>query len=82
MKWLQYTGLKDKNKREIYEGDIVKTELGIFHVVFSEKFAGWYIEKSDGHREFLFSGLGNSHSNEVIGNVHENPELLKEYSLC
>ncbi|PPH20473.1 hypothetical protein C5C99_08955 [Rathayibacter sp. AY1C4] len=72
----QFTGLRDKNGVEIYEGDIVGTELGAFCVVFSEKFAGWYIEKPDGHREFLFGALGNVHTNMIIGNIHENPDLL------
>lgn len=74
---MQYTGLKDIKGVDIYEGDIVENELGIFRVVFSVKLAGWYIEKLDGWREFLFSGLGNKHTDEVIGNVYENSELLK-----
>jgi uncharacterized phage protein (TIGR01671 family) len=76
MEFMQYTGLKDKNGKEVYEGDIVKTRSGNFKVVYKQKFAGWYIEKPDGHREFLSPLLGNEYLGEVIGNIYETPELI------
>ena len=65
-KLMQYTGLKDKNNKEIYEGDIVKWYNGIEEVFFGDgKFqAGVYLLDE---KEF-----------EVIGNIYENPELLKK----
>jgi len=71
---MQYTGLKDKNGKEIYEGDIVKIEGFINHVVGFEDGAfrwmnvGPYLPIAERISE---------RECEVIGNIYENPELLK-----
>ena len=79
----QYTGLKDNEDREIYEGDIVK----------AISFARWIgvVKYSDENQAFIFDDLdkkyrGNStvfmnqfdDGFEILGNIYENPELLKE----
>jgi uncharacterized phage protein (TIGR01671 family) len=71
---MQFTGLKDKNGKEIYEGDIVKipTNEKVFIVEWDTYF--WKIITKD---KMNNAGLGLKTTNiEVIGNIYENPELL------
>ena len=84
----QFTGLYDKNGKEIYEGDIVEKAVNNiisshrFKIVYSECFAGFcrlYIKKK-GTRDGLISLSEMDVDREeikVIGNIYDNPELLK-----
>lgn len=74
---MQFTGLKDKTGREIYEGDVVRDhrEGTKFEMKFgcSDDVIGFFGEDLIQMRYGL--NLGNSEM-EVIGNIYENPELL------
>ncbi|BCJ86488.1 YopX family protein [Effusibacillus dendaii] len=75
---MQYTGLKDRNGKEIYEGDILRDDETGLNLVVWDNGAYWIrpvYDVVDTYMEYL------SDYNEVceiIGNIYENPELLSD----
>lgn len=70
---MQFTGLKDKNGKEIWEGDILKSAGGNVKV---EWFFNRYIFRNEkGRKEEILKEF--NYFFEVIGNIYENQELIK-----
>ena len=81
----QFTGLTDKNGKKIFEGDIVKTDSKDTFMVYGKPYV---VEFDDEYEcgfvmrwkkvEHLFGDIWNkSEILEIIGNIHDNPELLE-----
>ena len=82
----EFTGLKDKNGKEIYEGDVIRSPLSedktrphrIFYHTGNAAFMGALVDR----KELCYLRLDQDwiykFEKEVIGNIHDNPELLKD----
>ena len=79
---VEYTGKTDKEGNEIYAGDILKCEdklypllLGVYLVEWSDEECGFICERQEPYT-YLLPGVWCKC--EIVGNIFENPELLKE----
>ncbi len=78
---IQYTGLKDRNGKEIYEGDILRVEYyrKPYLVEVAWCLDGYSLRNPKSKAWFISSkNLSMIEKSEIAGNIYENPELLKE----
>ena len=81
----QCTGLKDKNGKLIYEGDILATSpnsqsYGCYKVFFQKDECSFKVISCDGSHDYAIplNVLTEKNDFQIIDNIHENPELLEE----
>lgn len=71
----QFTGLKDINGTDIYEGDIIGNHKRIGVVCWNEKNFRYWVETTDKLNDWFLPDS----KYKVLGNIHENPELLTQH---
>ena len=76
---MQSTGLHDKNGKEVFVGDIIKCTRGCPHEVYLEKeYGGTYVGGMPAiYLKGIREGYAWTGAEEIIGNIHENPEMLE-----
>ena len=70
----QYTGRKNKDGKEIYDGDICESIDGIFLVTWNEEKSAFIMVFQDGERLYLEEMWEDT---KIIGNINDTPELIK-----
>ena len=80
IKLMQSTGLRDKNGKEVFVGDIIKCTRGCLHEVYIEKeYGGTYFGGMPAvYLKDLREGYAWTEHEEIIGNIYENRELLED----
>ena len=80
----QYTGLKDKNGKRIFEGDIVSTDIARPYLIVEFRDGCFMFNCNDGGKDYydimlpiLEDAQTEYRYGEIIGNIHDNPELLE-----
>ena len=74
---MQFTGLKDRDGKDIYEGDIVQAKNDVFEIVYSNN-DFCHVFWSNSQKNYMtLPFLKGIKDFEVIGNIYENPKLLE-----
>lgn len=72
---MQFTGLHDKNGKELYEGDIVLYASTRYTVSWIPEICAF---EMTGHNRSIVLNKSNEHTREIIGNIYENPDLANK----
>jgi uncharacterized phage protein (TIGR01671 family) len=73
----QYIGLKDKNEREIYRGDIPRDPTGIGEIEWVQEHSAYMVFTKNPSKYHHLESDGKILHTEIIGNIYENPELIE-----
>ncbi|HAQ39602.1 MAG TPA: hypothetical protein DCM73_01390 [Clostridiales bacterium] len=71
---MQSTGWFDKERNEIYEGDVVQIEDAIYQIIWRKEISGFILLSTDG--VIMMGGDYITDDIEICGNIYENPELI------
>lgn len=74
---IQFTGFMDSDGKEVYDGDIIKHPKGDIGYVFMSETGQWKVRYEDYIDYALFLQIGDKGQGIVVGNICQNPELLK-----
>lgn len=80
--FMEFTGMRDRNGKDIYEGDLLIQFEGEYYetsprsVGWDNENGGWCLFHAGGHLHVTLGGF--KEGLKIIGNIYENPELLKE----
>lgn len=78
----QFTGLTDKNGNKIFEGDILESDSERFVVDWDDEFSGFYLTNVNPRYQGVAMFANVADDGYIIGNVHDNPEMLKSETLA
>ena len=78
-KIMQYIGITDSDGVEVCQGDIITDNVGVGVIEYCDKYAGFRVNYNDGSCKWFYDYLDSERKILlVIGNIHENPELLNK----